>query len=221
MDKQLLSACRVLAMDGHGNGIDRMGYVQNSLFETGGFSSARAFHECKDHQVSALRWLRSQRLPKVAYERQHKGARLAPAIEVLRNGWGFDILGNGSIKQPYYLADKNQYPSRVHVTTQMEAVYYASEHWVSMRTQRFELDKYSCVLCTVTEPAAFVHHVKYALFNESLDELISVCERHHKMIHDNSRIGFPIGCDVSIAEKLLGVPSYSFEDWLLPLGGQS
>lgn len=198
-----------------------MAYVQNALFETGGFSSARAFHECTEHQVSALRWLRSQRLPKVAYEKQHKGARLAPAIEVLRNGWGFDIFGDGSIDNPYFLADKGQYPSRVRVTTQMESAYYASEHWAAMRTKRFEFDKYSCVLCTVAEPAFCVHHVKYELFNESLDHLVSVCERHHQMIHDNSRIGFPIGCDVSIAEKLLGVASYSFPDWLLPLGGQS
>jgi hypothetical protein len=199
----------------------RMAYVQNALFETGGFSGARSFHECKTRQEAALRWLRSQKLPKVVYERQHKGARLAPAIEVLRNGWGFDILGDGSIGNPYFLVDRLQYPTRVHVTPQMEAAYYASEHWTQTRTSRFEFDNYSCRICTVDEPAAFVHHVKYELFNESLDDLISVCERHHKMIHDNSRIGFPIGCDVSIAEKLLGIPSYCFEEWLLPLGGQS
>lgn len=198
-----------------------MAYVQNALFETGGYSSARAFHECTEHQVAALRWLRTQRLPKVAYEKQHKGARLAPAIDVLRNGWGFDIFGDGSIDNPYFMPDRGQYPKRVHVTDQMKKSYYESSYWCKIRTQRFEHDKYCCVLCTVTEPAATVHHVKYNLFNETLDELISVCERHHVMIHDNSRIKFPSGCDVSIAEFLLGIPSYSFPDWLLPLGGQS
>lgn len=198
-----------------------MAYVQNALFETGGFSGARAFHECRTHQEAALRWLRSQVLPKVAYEEQHKGARLAPVIEVLRNGWGFDILGDGSVKKPYRLLDRLQYPNRVHVTNEMKIAYYTSEHWCDIRTKRWELDKYSCVLCSNVEPSTCVHHVKYELFNESLDELISVCDRHHQMIHDNSRIGFPVGVDVSIAEKLLGIPSYSFEDWLLPLGGQS
>lgn len=74
-----------------------MTFTQNVLFDLGSYSIARAFHECKDHQQAALRWLRSQSLPKVAYEQQHSGARLAPVIERLRNGWGFEIekVSNG------------------------------------------------------------------------------------------------------------------------------
>ncbi len=191
--------------------------AQGVLFDVGSYSSARAFHECKDHQEAALLWLRLQELPKVVFEQQHSGARLAPVIERLRNGWGFDILGDGSRKKPYTMADRGQWPSKVQVTEEMKGSYYASEHWDSTRRKRFEFDNYSCVLCTHVEPAQQVHHVKYNLFSESTDELMSVCIMHHEMIHEESRIGFPIGVDVSIAEKLLGVPSYTFEDWLLPV----
>lgn len=192
-------------------------FTQNVLFDVGSFSSAQAFHECKDHQRAALRWLRSQVLPKVSYEQQHVGARLAPVIERLRNGWGFEIQGDGSIKKPYALLDRNQYPTKVEVTAEMKSAYYASSHWDLTRRKRFEHDKYTCVMCVHVEPAYVVHHATYNLFRESIDELVSLCERHHEMIHDNSRIGFPIGVDVSIAEKLLGVPSYEFEEWLLPV----
>jgi hypothetical protein len=194
-----------------------MSFRQSDLFDAGRYSSARAFHECKNHQQAALRWLRSQELPKVAYEQQHLGTRLAPVIERLRNGWGFEILGDGSMKKPYVMPDREQYPTRVEVTADMELAYYNSEHWQTTRRKRLEQDKFSCVLCTCVEPAKEIHHVTYNLFNESIDELISVCVYHHKMIHENSRIGFPIGVDVSIAEKLLGVPAYTFEEWLLPV----
>ena len=194
-----------------------MAFTQSDLFDVGSFSSARAFHECKDHQQAALRWLRSQVLPKVAYEQQYVGTRLAPVIERLRNGWGFEILGDGSIKKPYAMPDRNQYPTKVEVTAAMELSYYNSAHWESTRRKRLEHDKYTCVMCVHVEPATTVHHARYDLFNESTEELISLCEEHHEMIHDNSRIGFPIGVDVSIAEKLLDVASYSFEEWLLPV----
>ena len=198
-----------------------LAFSQSVLFEVASYSSPRAFHECKTHQQSALRWLRSQDLPKVAYEQQHVGTRLAPVIDKLRNGWGFEILGDGSIKKPYTMPFREQYPTKVEVTETMQAAYYASSHWHTARRKRLELDKYSCVMCEQVGPASVVHHAKYELFNESTDELISLCDRHHTMIHENSRIGFPIGVDVSIAEKLLEVSSYSFEDWLLPLGAAS
>jgi len=127
------------------------------------------------------------------------------------------IQGDGSIKKPYAMMDSRQYPTKVEVTSEMKASYYASNHWSATRRKRLEHDKYTCVMCVNVEPATVVHHATYNLFNESIDELVSLCEQHHDMIHDNSRIGFPIGVDVSVAEKLLCIPSYEFEDWLLPL----
>lgn len=198
-----------------------MAFTQNVLFDVGSYSSARAFHECKEHQESALRWLRSQDLPKRIFEDKHAGSRLAPVIERLRNGWGFEIDGDGSVKNPYGMFDREQWPTKVQVTTPMKMAYYASQHWEATRRKRYEHDNYSCVFCTHAEPAMESHHITYNLFNESIDELISVCIRHHEMIHGNSRIGFPIGVDVSIAEKLLDVASYSFEEWLLPVKAEA
>lgn len=194
-----------------------MAFSQSVLFDLGSYSSAKAFHECKTHQQAALLWLRSQDLPKVAYEQQYVGTRLAPAIERLRNAWGFEIHGDGSIKKPYAMPDRHQYPTKVEVTEAMQASYYSSSHWEATRRKRLERDKYSCVMCLHVEPATNVHHARYDLFNESIDELIAICDRHHELIHDNSRIGFPVGVDVSIAERLLDVPSYVFEEWLLPV----
>lgn len=195
-----------------------MAYRDGFLFDFGEIGDARRFHECDSQQEAALNWLRRQDLPKVSFEKQHPGARLAPSILRLRKAWGFTIVGDGSVRNPYKLPNRSEWPSMVEVTDKMKEAYYASEHWQKTRRRRLEHDKYMCVMCTAPEPATCVHHVKYDLFNESIDDLISLCDHHHEMVHDNSLIAFPMGVDVSIAERLLGVASYKFEEWLLPIG---
>lgn len=179
---------------------------------------ARAYHESQSNVEDALRCLRKHDLAKVGWENRNPGARLAPAIEILRNGYGFQIAGNGSVKKPYRLVDPKQWPTKVRTTDEIESAYYESEHWKGengVRSQRWEYDGYKCVLCTgKNDEPIQCHHIVYNLFSESLDELMTVCEWHHKLIHENSRIGFPIGVSLSIADRLVGY--HEFEEWLKP-----
>lgn len=190
--------------------------MQGLFFEV---STAREFHESESQQQEALLILRRRKLTKVSFEQDwgKDESRIAPAINVLRKGWGFDITGDGTKKDPYRLLDVNQSPSRVRTTKQIKSLYYDSGHWGEIRERRFQHDNYRCVLCVDScKDSIQCHHVKYNLFNERLDELETVCDRHHEMIHENSRLIFPIGVDLWVAERLLGVVAYPFEEWLLP-----
>jgi hypothetical protein len=192
---------------------------QGLFFDIGG---ARAFHESETQQQEALAILRVRKLTKVSFEQdwQKNGSRLAPAIDILRNGWGFDIAGTGKTKDPYWLLNPNQSPTKVRTTEHIKDLYRASEHWASIREQRFQHDNYRCVLCVGScRDELQCHHITYNLFAEKLDELMTVCRYHHELIHDPSRgcrLSFPIGVDTHVAERLLGLVAYPFEEWLLP-----
>lgn len=190
--------------------------MQGCFFDIGG---ARAFHESETQQQEALAILRNRKLTKLSFEQDWKkdGSRLAPAINILRKDWGFNIAGSGTRKDPYWLLEPNQSPARVRTTEQMKALYYDSSHWSATRERRWQHDNYRCVLCVEScKDEIQCHHVTYNLFNERLDELMTVCRSHHKIIHEDSRLIFPIGVDLWVAERLLGVVAYPFEEWLLP-----
>ena len=188
--------------------------TQGFLFETG---SARAFHESESQQQEALKILRHRKLTKLSFERDFaNGSRLAPAIDVLRNGWGFNIAGAGTTKDPYWMINPKQSPTKVR-DRKIQPLYYDSGHWCEIREKRFKNDNYRCVFCVAScRDSIQCHHIRYDLFNEKLDEVVTVCEYHHGVIHEHSAIGFPIGVDLWIAERLLEVVAYPFEEWLLP-----
>lgn len=181
-------------------------------------ASARAHHESIGNVRDALSCLRRHHLAKVGWENRNPGTRLAPSIEILRNAYGFEIAGNGSAKAPYRLLDPRQWPSKVRVNEEIKEAYYSSTHWAGVqgvRARRWDVDGYRCVLCTERrEQQIQCHHVIYRLFEESLDELMTVCVYHHQLIHDNCRMGFPIGVPLSIADRLVGY--HEFEEWLRP-----
>jgi hypothetical protein len=188
---------------------------QGVFFDIGG---ARDFHESENQQQEALLILRHRKLTKVSFEQDcANGARLAPAIDILRNGWGFEIAGSGTTKDPYWMLDPKQSPAKVRTTEQLKQLYYDSEHWVATREKRFQHDHYRCVLCVGScRDELQCHHITYRLFNEKPDELMTVCVRHHEMIHGASFLKFPTGVELWIAEQLLQVVAYPFEEWLLP-----
>jgi hypothetical protein len=195
---------------------DSQNQKQGVFFDVG---SARDFNESDSQQQEALRILRVRKLTKVSFERDwtKDGSRLAPAIDILRNGWGFEIAGDGSIKNPYWLLDPKQSPTKVRTTKAMQDAYYDSEHWELTRTKRYEFDGYRCVLCVAPCHSELeCHHFRYNLFAEAIDDLVTVCAEHHKMIHNNCKLKFPTGIDLWVAERLLGVVAYPFEEWLLP-----
>jgi hypothetical protein len=187
---------------------------QGLFFDIGG---ARAFHESKTQQQEALAILRVRKLTKSSFEQDWPGSRLAPAIDKLRNGWGFDILGEGEDGDPYFLVNANQSPTKVATTRRMKELYYETEHWKRTRELRYRHDSYRCVLCVDScRESLECHHITYNLFAEKLDELMTVCVYHHKLIHEKAKLSFPTGLDLPVAERLLGLVAYPFEEWLLP-----
>lgn len=188
---------------------------QGTFFEV---NSAREFHESDSQQQEALAILRHRKLTKVSFEQDWaNGCRLAPAIDILRNGWGFDIAGSGTSKDPYWLLEPNQSPTRVRTTDEIKSKYYDSEHWKAIRELRKQHDEHRCVLCVGScRDEIDVHHIRYNLFAEKLDELMTVCDYHHTLIHDECFLKFPTGVELWIAERLLEVVAYPFEEWLLP-----
>lgn len=192
---------------------------QNMLFDVG---SSREFHESQSQQQEALKILRHRKLTKVSFEIDWPGSRLAPAIDILRNGWGFEIFGHGTKQDPYWLANPNQSPSKVYVPekSELKNAYYDSEHWSFTRTRRYEFDNYRCVLCVGScADEIECHHITYNLFAEKQDELMTVCKYHHSLIHDpkfGCKLKFPTGVETWVVERLLGVVAYPFEQWLLP-----
>jgi hypothetical protein len=191
-------------------------YRQQAFIDTG---SSREFHEAKSKQQAALQILRQRKLTKRSFEQdiQKDGCRLAPSIDMLRNAWGFEIAGTGTTDDPYWLLDRKQSPTKVQTTETIKQRYYESGHWVAMREARWRHDDYRCVLCVgMCRDELQCHHIRYRLFEESLDELITVCVHHHEMIHDAAFLKFPTGVDLRVAERLLDVIAYEFEEWLLP-----
>ena len=176
---------------------------------------ARRFHASKQAQQDALAKLRDGGgLTKVDYERSFSdGRRLAPAIEQLRNAHGFAIDGHGTARKPYRLSDISQLPTLAMVTPEMEAIYYTLHHWRAVKEAREIRDLRRCVLCLSTSDLR-CHHVSYAkLFNEPLEDLMTVCDRCHGRVHQDCRLKFPSGVSVQYAHWL---GWKGFDEWLLP-----
>jgi len=133
---------------------------QDLLFDIG---TAREAFECESQQQEALAILRTRSLTKKSFELD-SGKRLAPAIDMLRNGWGFVIEGTGASTDPYQLTNPKQWPQKVKTTEQLKQLYYDSEHWAAVRKQRFEFDDYRCVCCIGLSIGEIqCHHVAYNL----------------------------------------------------------
>ena len=63
--------------------------------------------------------------------------------------------------------------------------YLNSKEWKKLRKIIFERDKNKCCICKINE-ASDVHHLTYKnLFNEKMEDLISVCRDCHLEIHKN------------------------------------
>jgi len=175
---------------------------------------ARKHHEQVAYQQQALDALRSgMPLAEYQWKRVHPTSRLPPVVDKLRNAHGFTIDGDGSADTPYTMSDCNQMPQRLAVTDPMKAAYYQTQHWHDMRRARKEFDSRRCVICSSTVELV-VHHIRYQLFAEDMQDLMTVCGKHHDMIHDNSRIKFPSGMSLDEVRQL-GI-EWEFPEWLLP-----
>ena len=65
--------------------------------------------------------------------------------------------------------------------------YLSSEEWKNIRDIALKRDEYKCQKCKIKN-ADEVHHLTYEnLYNENLEDLMSVCYECHKNIHDEER----------------------------------
>ncbi len=66
--------------------------------------------------------------------------------------------------------------------------YLRSEEWKMRREQRLKIDNYTCQMCGTKEKLV-VHHKTYArIFNEDMDDLITLCDPCHKKVHNRDNI---------------------------------
>lgn len=177
-------------------------------------NEGRTYHEKVVFQQDALALLRTgHALTDVVWKERHPGSRIAQVVDKLRNAHGFTIEGDGSVASPYLLPDVYQLPGLVAVTDEMKAAYYESGHWRELSRLRREKDDYRCIICGSDLDLA-VHHIIYELFNEHIDDLMTVCGFHHDRLHRDSRLKFPSWMTVNQADSL-GV-EWRHAEWLLP-----
>jgi len=170
------------------------------------YEDVKPLHDEQTQPVLEL--LKKGPLAKLDWETN--GSRLAPVIEQLRNYWGYDIGGRGTLTNPYSLANRDQ--TRVMVTEEMKNDYYNSQHWASVRSKRLRLDNHKCTRCKAVDHALAdgvhvvlqVHHWKYDLFDENILDLSTLCKACHYWTHRlrGVRLGFPKGTDPGIAYRL-------------------
>jgi len=61
--------------------------------------------------------------------------------------------------------------------------YLKSDYWLSIREQVYERDNHKCKLCDSGKHIC-VHHLSYEnLYNERLEDLITLCRKCHYIIH--------------------------------------
>ena len=64
--------------------------------------------------------------------------------------------------------------------------YLQSAEWAKKRMGAMDRDNWKCVFCG--DDAVHVHHMTYErIFNEALEDLVSLCERCHQREHSHGR----------------------------------
>ncbi len=91
----------------------------------------------------------------------------------------------------------------VEVTDQWKASYYESEHWRERRRSRMLFDEFRCCHCRSTNGLQ-VHHWRYDLFAELIEDLSTLCGSCHERIHNYSavKLHFPTHVPREVFKKL-------------------
>ena len=70
------------------------------------------------------------------------------------------------------------------VSTKRE--YLNSFKWSLLRNKRLLLDNYTCQSCKLNNPPLEMHHLTYEnIFNENIEDIISLCRECHQLQHDH------------------------------------
>lgn len=152
---------------------------------------------CKADEIREL----LEQCPRTTSELACVNHRFSACIHLLRQrGWEVRE-GRSDTGEPLW--SLGSFVPRVDVTDDMKQAYYDSQHWKAKRQERLRFDDFSCCLCGMSVDLQ-VHHWRYDLFAEKLEDLATLCEMCHLSIHQNEniRIHFPHTVTPEIAEKM-------------------
>lgn len=90
------------------------------------------------------------------------------------------------------------------VTDDWQSAYYKSAHWRDKREKRMRFDDYQCCDCG-TKTNLEVHHWRYDLYAERIQDLMTFCAKCHKRLHDHDgvRISFPTRIAASVFDTIV------------------
>jgi hypothetical protein len=134
-------------------------------------------------------------------ELKHVTHRFSACVDLLRKR-GYDIEVE-KLEDGDSIHRLKSYTPKKQVTDAMKVAYYASEHWRSKRSIRLLIDEYRCCHCR-SKTELQVHHWKYDLFNEALDDLSTLCNSCHERIHTYAavRLSFPSYVSIDVFNRL-------------------
>lgn len=113
---------------------------------------------------------------------------------------GFEIEKDGHQRNwSYRWTGKIQPMERV--SKKLQEAYYQTNHWRRVSAERKRFDGHRCCHCKSPHELV-VHHLFYDLFNEQQDDLITLCKRHHEVMHAAARFAFPKLVKPQIADRL-------------------
>jgi hypothetical protein len=130
----------------------------------------------------------------------HRGQ--AVIRDLRQRGYGINLIGKF-----YNLVSEPDLP-RVKVTESIKEMYYETSHWAGLREARRKIDGYACQQCKEPNKRIEVHHWRYRLFEENIQEdLITLCHDCHEYIHDcaagSEHIHFPHFLEPELYERIL------------------
>lgn len=127
--------------------------------------------------------------------------RFSACVKVLRNrGYVIEVEKLEDGTSMHTLTD---YVPTVEVTDDWKRDYYASQHWAEKRLERIRFDEFRCCHCRSTD-ALQVHHWRYDLFNEAIEDLVTLCDTCHERIHGYSavKLSFPSHVSATVHRQL-------------------
>lgn len=72
------------------------------------------------------------------------------------------------------------------MTKQEYQEYLQSPHWKRVQYAMYHIRPEDCELCYQTAHTYNIHHIRYEnIGNENFDDLVVLCERCHKMVHED------------------------------------
>lgn len=138
-------------------------------------------------------WINSHELVPVTH-------RFSASIHELRNR-GHHIEGrrtdDGTFEWLY-----SGFEPRVAVAAAEKQSYYLTAHWRAKRIERLDMDSYRCVQCHATDELE-VHHWRYDLFAEQVQDLTTLCAVCHRKVHDALAIHFPKHVSWAVKQRLV------------------